>query len=406
MAKSLLHHSRLVSGITLISRISGLARDILIAGWLGNNWIQDCFNYGFRIPNLFRNLLGEGALAAAFVPVLSEKLNDADRSAALKLFGAVASILAVILIALTGLILLLIAAIALWGENTRERSLVLGLTAVMIPYMIFVCLVALFSAMLNCLDRFRLATFMSVILNLFQIAAMICAPILLKPFWPFPQQQIYLVAASVLLAGVVQLLLMIRAARQVGLPWKFRLDWKHPDLRRIAATAGPMFIGLGILQFGAWLDDQIIFSLTATDQSSFSILGYTLDYPLTEGTLSAVNQARRLYQFPLGVLAISLATVAFPAFSRLAAKKDYPALAASITGAFRLAIFEAIPSSAGMMGWRPGLSASSWSGAVSRRKIPRKPLTFFDSTAWGSGRTAPTISSCGSFTASMTLSPR
>jgi len=349
MAKSILHHSRLVSGITLISRISGLARDILIAGWLGNNWIQDCFNYGFRIPNLFRNLLGEGALAAAFVPVLSEKLTDPDRGGARKLFCVVASTLAVILISLTLLILILIACIYWFGQSSRERMLVLGLTAVMVPYMIFVCLVALFSAMLNCLDRFRLATFMSVILNLFQIAAMICAPILLKPVWPLPEEQIYLGALSVILAGVVQLALMIRAAKNLGLPWQFRLDWKHPDLRRIAATAGPMFVGLGILQFGAWLDDQIIFTLTAIDRPSFHILGYTIDYPLVEGTLSAVNQARRLYQFPLGVLAISLATVAFPTFSRLAAQKDYPGLASSITHAFRLAIFEAIPSSVGLI---------------------------------------------------------
>jgi putative peptidoglycan lipid II flippase len=350
--KSHLHRSRLVSAVTLISRFSGLARDMLLAGWLGNNWIQDRFNYGFRIPNLFRNLLGEGALSAAFVPILSEKLNSPDRTGAYKLFSVVATVLAAILILLTALIVLLIAGIFLWKRHSPDQALFLGLglTAVMVPYMIFVCLVALFSALLNCLDRFGLPAFMSVVLNLFQIAALIVAPTALKSVWPEAQQQIYAVAISVVLAGVVQLWMMIRAARRVGVTWHFHLDLRHPDLRRMAMTAGPIFIGLSILQFGTWLDDQIILSLSSTlDEKSFSVLGRTIDYPLMEGALSAVNQARRLYQFPLGVLAVSLATVAFPMFSRLAAQKDYAALSGSITHALRLAIFEALPSTVGLI---------------------------------------------------------
>jgi putative peptidoglycan lipid II flippase len=220
----------------------------------------------------------------------------------------------------------------------------------MVPYMIFVCLVALFSALLNCLDRFGVPAFSSVILNLFQIAALIAAPTLFKPLWPEPQQQIYVVAISVVLAGVVQLWLMIHAARRVGITWRFQIDLRHPDLRRMVLTAGPIFLGLSILQLGTWLDDQIILTLSAgLTEKSFGFLGWTIDYPLSEGALSAVNQARRLYQFPLGVLATSLATVAFPMFSRLADQKNYPVLSESITHTLRLAIFEALPSTVGLI---------------------------------------------------------
>lgn len=350
MAKSILQHSKIVSGFTLLSRITGLARDVILAAWLGNNWIQDSFKYAYTIPNLFRNLLGEGALSAAFVPLLSERLTQQDRPHAAKLVSLVATVLALVLVALTSFILILIAVLFLAADETSSRYLLLTLTALMIPYMIFVCLVALFAAVLNCLDRFALPAFMPILLNLFQIAALIAAPLLLRPYLPHPQQQIYVVALSVILAGIVQLLLMLRAVNKLGVKWSFHLDLRHPDLRRLAVMMGPMVLGLGILQFGTWLDNHIIVSLTAHDgKTAFDLFGKTVAYPLAEGTLSAVAQARLLYQFPLGVLAISLATVAFPTFSRHAADHNLPALADSITHTLRLALFEALPAGIGLI---------------------------------------------------------
>ena len=350
MGSSLFRQSRLVSGITLLSRLTGLARDVILAAGIGNNWIHDSFKYAFRIPNLFRSLLGEGALAAAFVPVLSEKLMAGDRSATQRLLSTVATLLAVLLAALTVAVLVIVAVLYVADPADGQRRLILLLTALMAPYMILVCLVALFAAVLNCLDRFALAAFMPVLLNVFQIGALVLATTVLAGALPEQADQIIVVGCSVLAAGVAQLWLILRALKRQGWRWGWRFDVRSAEVRRIALTAAPMMVGLGILQFGAWLDDTVIVSLTATgEQSGFEVLGLAVTYPFAEGTLSSVDQARRLYQFPLGVLAIALATVAFPTFSRYAANKDYGALSGSVSSALRLALFEGIPSGVGLL---------------------------------------------------------
>lgn len=347
--KTLSQHSRMVSGMTLISRITGLGRDMLMAGWLGNNWLQDCFNYAFALPNIFRNLLGEGALASSFIPVFSEKIAGNNLQPARELFHKVASLLNTVLLVLT-LVVLGILALLWWQSPADEhRRLLLWLTALMFPYVVAVCLVALAAAVLNCRERFALPAFMPVLLNLFQMGAICLAPTLLRRWLPTPEQQVSVVAFSVLAAGVVQLLLSRRALARIGFAWTWDWDPHQADVRRIAKMMGPMVLGLGILQFGSLLDNTIIVGLTApADQSTFTLFGQTIAYPLQEGAMSAVYQARRLYQFPLGVLGIALATVAFPAFSRLSAAGNYAQLGKSVTHALQLALFEAIPSGVGL----------------------------------------------------------
>jgi putative peptidoglycan lipid II flippase len=143
----------LISLVTLSSRITGLVRDQIIYAWLGKNWIQDCLNYAFLMPNIFRQLLGEGALSAAFIPVLSEKLHKEDRTAAGKLVGNVATVLTGLLCLLTLAVIGVIGVSWYFSKRGDYANLWAGLTAVMMPYMIFVCLVALFCGLLNCLDH-------------------------------------------------------------------------------------------------------------------------------------------------------------------------------------------------------------------------------------------------------------
>jgi len=336
--------------LTLVSRVTGLARDMLLAWWLGNNWIQDSFNYAFRMPNLFRNLLGEGALSAAFVPLISGRLAREGRAAGGEFFNSVATALTVALVGATAAVLALIAGVYATRGSDPHTRLLLWLTATMTPYMIFVCLVALVGALLNCLDRFSWPAFMPVVLNMLQVAAMALAVPALARWLPEREQQVYVVAGAVLAAGVVQLVLMLWRLRREGFGWRWRWRPRDPDLRRLAVMMGPMVLGLGILQFGAWLDDQVIIWLTAVGEKQTWQLGaWRVWLPLTEGALSAVNQARRMYQFPVGVLAISLATAAFPAFSRYAAREDWAGLRGALGGALRLAVFEAVPASVGLI---------------------------------------------------------
>jgi putative peptidoglycan lipid II flippase len=353
MSKSILHSTRLISLVTLASRFTGLLRDMLIYAWIGNNWIQDRLTVAFLVPNIFRQLLGEGALSAAFIPILSEKLHQGDKSAVGKLLGNVATILTILLVLITLIILIGLGVFWLISDRSMYASLTAGLTAVMVPYMIFICVVALFSGLLNCLDHFGLAAFMPVIMNMAQVIGVIFAKYGLARTGMPLQYQVYAIGVSILLAGVVQLYWITRAVKKAGIRWQLDFSIRNPDLRRIVITMGPMIFGLGILQFSTLMDSVIMLALSATTQDHFTFLGYTIRYPLESGAVSAVNLARRLYNFPLGVLGIALATAAFPTFSRLAAANDQKGLAEMVSKSLRLAIFEGLPTGIGLMALAP-----------------------------------------------------
>ena len=335
--------------MTLLSRFFGLAREIVIAAWLGNSWINDRLTYAFAMPHLFRRLFGEGALSAGFIPVLQQWLHRQGKPAAQLVFSAVASLLVVILVVLTVLLMGMIGLVYLLGPQTVQLHLTLGLTAVMLPYMILVCLVALFAAMLNCLERFALAALVPVVLSIFQIAAVIAAQHWVSLFTDRIELQVYAVAVAVLLAGVVQLLLMVVGLGRLSVRWRWcwRIRWE--PVTQIAVMTGPMMLGLGAFQFGAWLDNQIVIMLSGPAGQSFSLLGWQIAYPLIDGSLTALGYARRLYHLPLGVLAVALGTAAFPLFSRYAAADDKPSLAKAVGNTVRVAIFEGLASGSAMI---------------------------------------------------------
>ncbi len=348
MAKSLTQHSRIVSLMTLISRVTGLARQMLLAAWLGRGWLQDSFVFAFTVPNLFRNLLGEGALAGSFVPVFAEKLTGDDNSPARKLLGKAATALTAILTLLTflGVVGLIIAAVS---AQTPARRILLWLTALMFPYVIAACLSALLAAVLNCRERFALPAFMPVLLNVMQIAAIVFMLRGGERLAGGPTAAVFIVAVVVLAAGAGQIVLLGRAVNRQGLSWRFRRDWRDPDIGRIARMMGPMLIALGILQFATLLDNTIIVALTGPEgRSHFTLLGRSIAFPFVAGAMTAVFQARLLYQLPLGVLGNALATVAFPAMSRLAAAGQRRELGQTVGHALELALAQAIPAGAGL----------------------------------------------------------
>lgn len=334
--------AKLIAACTLLSRVTGLARDIIVNRAFGQSWVQDAFNYGFLVPNLFRRLFGEGALSAVFVPVFTETLDQRGRPAAWLLLGRVAGLMTLALTVLT--VLLEIVALAVWqfAPGGPMRALQAGLTAVMLPFMISVCLLALFASILNCIQHFTVPALLPIVLNLFMIAGVEAIGPLMGEA---PEQRVYGVAISVLLAAVVQLAIIFPVLRRLGVTWRFSLDTHDPELRRILRSFVPIVLGQGVLLLSVFLDAQICTFLTRgpATPDSFSFLGRTIAYPLTDGALSAINNAQRLYQFPLGVLAISLATVAFPMFSLYASRQDYPGLRATLGQSMRVAIFEGLP---------------------------------------------------------------
>jgi putative peptidoglycan lipid II flippase len=343
--KPFLSSAVLIAVCTLGSRITGLARDMLLVQAFGLSWVQDAFQYAFQIPNLFRRLFGEGALAAVFVPGFTRTIENQGREAAWKMLARILAVLSVTLIVVVLLIEVIVLVLYLRtdaGDLGDTRRLLLSLTALMLPFMLAICVLALLASVLNTVGSFVAPALMPIVLNV----AMIAGIIFLAPaFSPRAEEQIYAVALSVLVAGFLQWLLLWPVLRQRGvqLGW----EWKHsdPQVKAVLILMGPVLLGQGVLALGTFLDSQLCTLLThvkgTPEQANwFGLLSFT--YPLQEGALSAVTVASRLYQFPLGVLTISIATAALPALSRHAARESWSDWHADLQRALRTAIFVGI----------------------------------------------------------------
>lgn len=335
--------ARLIALCTLLSRVTGLARDIVLNRAFGQNWVQDAFNYGFLIPNLFRRLFGEGALSAIFIPTFTDVLDREGRPAAWALLGRVMSLMVLILAAATIVLELGALAVYHFSPGGPMRTLQLGLTSVMLPFMISICVLALLSSMLNCLGHFAAPALLPIVLNLMNmIGVLVVGPMLGASL----ERQIYGVAYSVLAASVLQIVLIRPVLRRQGVQFKWSLSVRDENVRRMIRMFVPVVLGQGVLVLSVFLDSQMCTFLTRgpQDPATRSFAGRTFTYPLHEGALSAVTNAQRLYQFPLGVLAISLATAAFPMFSLYASRRDYAGLRSTLGQSLRVAIFEGLPS--------------------------------------------------------------
>ena len=344
--RSVVSSAKAIAVCTLVSRVTGLARDILLAQAFGLGWVQDAFSYAFAFPNLFRRLFGEGAMAPVFVPTFTKTLETEGHAPAWRLLARTLALLTVTLTVVIAAVLAIIA--GLWfffppaPEKVASRELLLALTALMLPFMLSICVLALLSAILNCLGSFVPAALAPIILNVGMIAGIAWAAPRLYPGQP--ARQVYVVALSVLVAGILQLVFILPALRASGVTLGWRWEPSDPTVKRMLRLLAPVALGQGILTFGVFFDAQVCTMLSHVKDTpeTVSVLGWTFRYPLTEGALSAVTYAQRLYQFPLGVLVISLATAALPAFSRSAARQDWPAWTADVRQTLRLAVFEGL----------------------------------------------------------------
>jgi murein biosynthesis integral membrane protein MurJ len=412
--RSVVSSAKLIAICTLISRITGLIRDILLARAFGLGWVQDAFSYAFQFPNLFRRLFGEGAMAPAFVPTFTRTLETGGRDAAWRLLAHTLALLTVTLVLLIIVIAAIIGAIALFPPHDPQladaRRLLLGLTAVMLPFMLFICLLALLSSILNCVGSFVPAALAPVVLNACMIVALAWvgptvahrrgysatdapglrtadgglvsvrqtakgvfqverldaggarhtashqgldaltasdpeAGALFKEHRDRALLTIaYTTAVVVVVAGVLQLIFLYPALRANGVRLGWRWNVRDPTVKRMLQLLPPVALGQGVLAFGVFLDSQICTMLEHVHgtPATAALFGLSFTYPLQEGALSAITYAQRLYQFPLGVLVISLATAALPAFSRLATHGEWPAWTAEVRQSLRLAVFEGV----------------------------------------------------------------
>jgi putative peptidoglycan lipid II flippase len=329
---------RVVVSSTILSRMLGMVRDIATARLFGTSLVMDAFAFAFRIPNLARRLFGEGALSAAFLPVFSrvwERSRGGDQVSAWQLATAVFTLLTVVL---SGLVLVGEAGLWLWsrfGSVDEQSRLLLGLTAVMLPYLVLICLAAQVTAVLHALGHFTIPALVPVVLNLCWIGSIFFVDPL---FEPNRVQQAYALAVCLLAAGVLQLGLQWPTLVRLG--YRVRLNWQQswPGVREILVSMLPVTLGLSIMQLNTLLDSGIAW-----------MFSNAAGYPLRMGTVSVLYYSERGYQFPLGVFGVALGTVLFPLFARHAARGEIDHLRDDLSLALRLVLVIGIPASVGMV---------------------------------------------------------
>src|SRR6056297_3412573 len=321
---------RLLSGIltvgvwTLLSRVLGFVRDMLIAGFLGPGILMDAYVAAFRLPNMFRRFFAEGAFNAAFVPMFSKRLEADEHPMAFA--GLALSWLGLVLLALTGLAMLFMPALVyataegFYGDDRFDITVDYG--RVTFPYILFISLAALLSGVLNAAGRFAAAAAAPVLLNVMLVTAMIFAAqtggaVVQALVWTIP------------FAGMAQLALVWIAARRAGfriLPTRPR--WT-PDMARLVRIAIPAALAGGVMQVNLLVGQQVA--------SNY------------DKAVSWLYSADRLYQLPLGVVGIAVGIVLLPDLSRRLKLDDHTGAREALSRAGEISLALTIPSAVALV---------------------------------------------------------
>ena len=325
---NLVRNAGVIGGATLLSRILGFVRDMVIAGYLGTSVYADAFFVAFRIPNLLRRLFGEGSLTSAFVPVFSSYLEAGKRREAKEIAQTAMTLtaLCLTLITICGIVFSpwIISFIAPGFSATPEKyALAVFLNRLMFPYILLISLVALAMGILNSDNHFLTPALAPVLLNLCMIAAAL-------GLTPFLDNAALALAIGVLAGGVTQLALQLPVLKKHGFPVRPRFNFRHPAIKRVILLMGPSLLGLAITQITIFFNTLL---------ASY----------LADGSISYLYFADRLIQFPLGVFAVALGTAVLPALSRAAAARDWQNYSETFSLALRLLIFITLPAMAGLI---------------------------------------------------------
>ena len=314
---------------TLLSRILGFLRDMVTAHFFGAGMAADAFFVAFRIPNLWRRLVGEGALTISFIPVYTEYLTQRPEEESRELTHIAFTIAGVILFILTllGVVFspLLIRIIAPgWFVNYPEKfQLTVSLNRMIFPYLFFMGLFALSMGVLNSRRHFGAPAIAPVFLNISMIGSVFL-------FYNFFQRPVMALALGVLVGGVIQFLFQIPFLLKKGISFRFNFNFRHPAMKRIGLLMVPGMIGTAVYQLNVFID---------TIFASF----------LPGGSVSYLYFADRLLEFPLGIFAMAVGMASLPSFSVLASGGRLEELKETTSFALRLVSFISIPAMVGLI---------------------------------------------------------
>ena len=326
----LLKSTAIIGSLTLVSRLLGLVRDVLIARFLGAGLVSDAFFTAFKLPNVFRRMFAEGAFNAAFVPLYARRIEEEGEAAAdefakeamAALFVLVAGI--VILFELTMPWSLSIIGYGLDKAVDPDVGispyyLAVVYAQITMPYLIFMSMTALFSGVLNTRNHFALAAAVPIVLNLFMISALFAAGL-----QEWSQKIIgYFLAAAITLSGFVQMALVIWGCKKAGVRVGFKRPRLTPGVKRLVILGVPGLLSAGITQINLLVSHSI-----ATMQ---------------KGAASWLTYADRLYQLPLGMIGIAMGVALLPALSRRLRAGDEAGARTSLNRAIEIAAFLTLP---------------------------------------------------------------
>ncbi|MFQ5592220.1 MAG: murein biosynthesis integral membrane protein MurJ [Phycisphaerae bacterium] len=347
----------------MCSRVLGLVRESVFSHFFGTSQLLSAFRIAFMAPNLARRLFGEGALSSAMIPAVTRSLREKGEEESRRFFGTLLTLQVAVLG--VGVVAAEIV-IAVW--RTLNDDPALELSALLIPYMVLICTVAVAGGVLNARGHFAAPATAPVILNAAVIAGTVGGAV-----WVglTGMSLMYAVCGSVLVAGVGQLLLAGVVLRAVSFFPILGGSWRDPQIRVVAAQMAPMVLGLSAVQLNTLVDYLIAYLFITEDgvRVGPAVLGY----------------AQYLYQLPLGVFGISLATAIFPILSQRAASADTPGMAATVSAGLRLALFIALPASVGLVIVAEPLVATLFEHGVSDARATQRiagTLVFYCIGLW------------------------
>jgi len=311
-----------VSSMTLVSRILGFVRDVLIARLFGAGLATDAFFVAFRIPNMLRRLFAEGAFSQAFVPVLSEYRTRRGDSETKLLVDRTASLLALALLAATALgvaaapIIIYVSAPG-FAASPAKFDLTVAMLRITFPYILFISLVSLAGGVLNTWSRFAIPALTPALLNL----SFIFGALFLSPYFEPP---VMVLAWAVFVGGALQLALQVPALAKIGMLPRPRLSFSDPGVRRILLLMGPAVLGVSVAQVSLLIN---------TIFASY----------LEDGSVSWLYYADRLMEFPTGLLGVALGTILLPSLSKYHSASDESEYSKLLDWGLRLTFILAAP---------------------------------------------------------------
>ena len=338
--EKILRSASLVSGAVLLSRLSGLVRETVMAHLFGAGRVFDAFSLAFRIPNLARDLFAEGALSSAFIPVFAQHLARQDKKEAARLANLVgtAVILVVGVLCALGVVaspLLVKCLASAWASaDPGKFQLAIHLTRIMFPFLLLVALAAQAMGILNACDRYGVPALASTMFNVGSVFFGV-----LLGFWLGPRAGVTPIegmAYGVVLGGAAQLLWQLPALRQAGFSFRPAFDCSHPGLRRIIRLMGPAIIGSAAVQVNVLVNTN--FATNIVDP----VRG-------VNGPVGWLQYAFRFMQLPLGLFGVAIASATLPSISRSAVAGDVDEFRKTLADSLGMVLLLTVPSSIGLV---------------------------------------------------------